>query len=166
MSAVAVFSYTHSVTHVADNILKSLKDIIRGSGLDPAKLVGEWQVLLAGISHWLETQHLEMVILEIFDPVSDELIHRWDINVVYNWSPDAGSFWTDTDQLRYALRKLGLAPSQARYRVMVQNKSGWPPVSGWGSGNTRSTAGMVRQSLGTTVEHNGLGAAASHWRKI
>lgn len=42
MTAVAVYSYTHSVTYVADNILKSLKDIIRLSGLDPAKLVNSW----------------------------------------------------------------------------------------------------------------------------
>ena len=27
MSTVATYSYTHSVTYVADNILKSLKDI-------------------------------------------------------------------------------------------------------------------------------------------
>lgn len=46
MSAVAVYSYTQSVTYVADNILKSLKDIIRLSGLNPNKLVGEWGVLL------------------------------------------------------------------------------------------------------------------------
>ena len=36
MTNVAVNTYTHSVTYVADNILKSLKDIIRLSGLDPS----------------------------------------------------------------------------------------------------------------------------------
>lgn len=35
MSTVATYSYTHSVTYVTDNILKSLKDIILLSGLDP-----------------------------------------------------------------------------------------------------------------------------------
>ncbi len=34
--AVNVYSHTHSVTYVAENILKSLKDIIRLSGLDPS----------------------------------------------------------------------------------------------------------------------------------
>ena len=42
MTSVAVYSYTHSVTYVADNILKSFKDIIRLSGLDPTKLVEDW----------------------------------------------------------------------------------------------------------------------------
>lgn len=38
MSTVATYSYTHSVTYVTDNILKSLKDIILLSGLDPEHL--------------------------------------------------------------------------------------------------------------------------------
>jgi hypothetical protein len=42
MTTVAVYSYTHSVTYVADNILKSFKDIIRLSGLDPSNLVESW----------------------------------------------------------------------------------------------------------------------------
>jgi len=35
MSAVSVYTYTHSVTYVSDNILKSFRDIIRLSGLNP-----------------------------------------------------------------------------------------------------------------------------------
>lgn len=166
MSTVAVYSYTQSVTYVADNILKSLKDIIRLSGLDPANLIGEWAVLLRGISKWIESKHLENVSLEIYEPASDQLITRWDIGVVYTWSLDAGNFWTDTDQLRFAIKKAGLAPSQAAYRVIVHNKDGRPDVEGWSKCSYRSTDGMVRQSLGTTVEHNGLGANTSYWRKV
>lgn len=50
MSSVAVYSYSHSVTYVSDNILKSFKDIIRQSGLDPSHLASQWEVLLRGIS--------------------------------------------------------------------------------------------------------------------
>src|SRR6266403_1519791 len=63
MSSVAVYSYTHSVTYVADNILKSFKDIIRLSGLDPGKLVESWAVLIRGITAWLASGHLERVVL-------------------------------------------------------------------------------------------------------
>jgi hypothetical protein len=165
MSTVAVYSYTHSVTYVADNILKSLKDIISLSGLDPQKLVGDWEVLLRGISRWIESQHLQTVTLEIYEPATDKLITRWDVNVSYQWDLNAGTFWTDTDQLRYAIKKAGLLPAQAQYRVLVHNKPGEPDVAGWSSTSFRSTDGMVRQSLGTTIEHNGLGASASYWRK-
>lgn len=166
MSAVAVYSYTQSVTYVADNILKSLKDVIRLSGLDPTKLVGDWTVLLRGISKWIESKHLETVSLEIYDPSTDKLVTRWDIAVVYAWSLDAGTFWTDTDQLRMAMRKAGLVPSQSAYRVVVDNKPGRPDVDGWSKCSYRSTDGMVRQSLGATVEHNGLSANTTYWRKL
>lgn len=165
MSAVAVYSYTQSVTYVADNILKSLKDIIRISGLDPTKLVGDWDVLLHGISSWIESKHLETVTLEIHNPKTDALITRWDVSVSYTWDISAGTFWTDTDQLRYAIKKAGLVPSEASYSVVVTNKPGRPDVSGWSTCSLRSTEGMVRQSLGTTVEHNGLGANTTYWRK-
>lgn len=166
MSAVAVYSYTQSVVYVADNILKSLKDIIRLSGLDPAKLVGEWDVLLRGISTWIESRHLETVKLEIYDPKTDALITRWDVGISYTWDISAGTFWTDTDQLKYAIRKAGLMPSEANYRVVVTNSKGRPDVVGWNSCNLRSTDGMVQQSLGTTIEHNGLGANTTYWRKL
>ncbi|WP_300453196.1 HORMA domain containing protein [Accumulibacter sp.] len=165
MSAVAVFSYTQSVVYVADNILKSLKDIIRLSGLDPTKLVNDWAVLLRGLSAWIESRHLESVTLEIFDSKTDGLLFRWDIEVVYTWDVSAGTFWTDTDQLKWAIKKAGLFPSQAEYRVSVHNKPGRPDVSGWSSCTLRSTDGMVRQCLGTTVEHNGLSANTTYWRK-
>lgn len=166
MSAVAVYSYTQSVVYVADNILKSLKDIIRLSGLDPAKLVGEWDVLLRGISIWIESRHLETVKLEIYNPTTDALITRWDVGISYTWDISAGTFWTDTEQLKYAIRKAGLMPSQASYRVVATNSKGRPDVAGWSLCNLRSTDGMVQQSLGTTIEHNGLGAKTTYWRKI
>lgn len=166
MSAVAVYSYTQSVVYVADNILKSLKDIIRLSGLDPAKLMGEWVVLLRGISAWIESKHLETVKLEIYDPKTDALITRWDIGISYTWDSSAGTFWTDTDQLKYAIRKAGLMPSEASYRVVVTYAKGRPDVAGWSSCSLRSTDGMVQQGIGTTIEHNGLGANTTYWRKL
>jgi len=39
MTSVAVNTYTHSVTYLADNVLRSLKDIIRESGLNPANFI-------------------------------------------------------------------------------------------------------------------------------
>jgi hypothetical protein len=37
-------------------------------------------------------------------------------------------------------------------------------VDGWSSTTLRSTQNMVKQSLGSTIEHNGLGANTSYWR--
>ncbi len=164
MTTVSVYSYTNSVTYVADNILKSLKDIIRLSGLSPAKLTGDWSVLLAGITTWIESKHLEFVTLEIYNPKTNTLITRWDITISYSWSSDAGNFWTDTEQLKYAIKKAGIDPSQADYRILVHNTANRPDVAGWSSTTFMSTDGMVKQSLGTTISHQGLGANASYWR--
>lgn len=165
MTSVAVYSYTHSVTYVANNILKSLKDIIRLSGLDPAKLVNSWDSNMRALRTWLDSGHLQRVVLEIYDPKANDLITRWDVDVVYSWSSGDGTFWTDTDQLRYHIRKAGVTPSEASYRLLMDNRPGRPDVEGWSSTSYRSTDGMVRQSLGATIEHGGLGASTAYWRK-
>lgn len=165
MTSVAVNTYTHSVTYLADNILKSLKDIILFSGLDPSAFVDDWETHKRGVHTWMMSSDLETVTLEIYNPRTDVLIFRWDIDIAYGWSGGDGRFWTDTEQLRYAIRKAGLAPSEARYRFLVYTKNGRPDVAGWSSATARSTEGMLRQSLGTTVEHSGLGASTSYLRR-
>ena len=165
MTNVVVNTYTHSVTYVADNILKSFKDIIRLSGLDPSNLVANWESNMRAIRTWLFSEHLETVVLEIFDPKTDALVGRWDIDVVYTTGLGDGNFWTDTEQIKYHVRKAGLAPSEAKYRLVLQNKPGYPHVDGWESTQFRSTNGFVRHSLGSTIEHKGLGGSAAYWRK-
>ncbi len=165
MTAVITYSRTQSVTYVADNILKSLKDIIRLSGMDPTNFANDAQINMRGIKAWLESEDLEQIILDIFDPITNELILRWNIEVSYSWSAGDGNFWTDTDQLRWAIQKAGVAPSTAKYDLLLRTKPGRPNVEGWSPAASRSTQGMLRQSLGSTVEHNGLGASAAYWRQ-
>ena len=163
--SVSVRSYTHSVTYVADNVLKSLKDILVYSGLDPGKLVSQWDVLHRGIRTWIESGHLELIVLEVFDPRSDAPIGRWDITISYAWNGDDGAFWTDTDQIRYAIKKAGLLPATAEYQVKVTNKRGAQNVDGWSSTTYRSTAGLVEQRIGTTIEASGLSGGMSYYRR-
>lgn len=165
MTRVTVNTYTHSVTYVADNILKSMKDIIRLSGLDPANLVESWESKMRALRTWLDSRHLETVVLEIFNPKTDGLVGRWDIDVIYTTGSGDGEFWTDTEQIKYHVRKAGLAPSEARYRLLLQNKPNYRCVDGWGSAEYRSTKGFARHSLGSTIEHSGLGGNAAYWRK-
>jgi hypothetical protein len=162
--SVAVRSYTHAVTYVADNILKSLKDILLYSGLDPGKLATDHAVLHEGISTWIESGHLRTIVLEVFDPSRDKLVGRWDIHVSYEWTHGDGQFWTDTDMIRFAIKKAGLLPSSAAYRIVVDNATGRPHVSGWSSTTFRSTAGMVAQRIGTTIEASGLSGGISYYR--
>jgi len=93
------------------------------------KLTDDWISLHQAISTWIRSEDLQQVILEVYNPTSDALITRWDIDVVYAWDGSAGRFWTDTEQLRYAIRKQGVWPADARYRVLLQAKPGRPDVS-------------------------------------
>jgi hypothetical protein len=163
--AVSVYSYTHSVTYVADNILKSLKDIIRLSGLDPAAFVQDWDLHMRGVNGWLQSGDLECVKLDIFHPRTAELIFQWNIEISYSWTGGDGSFWTDTEQLKYAIRKAGLVPSEAKYDLRLKTNPGRHDIAGWNTAAARSTEGMVRQSLGTTVEHSGLTGSTSYLRR-
>lgn len=164
MTTVAVNTYTHSVTYVADNILKSLKDIIRLSGLDPSSLVDSWESKMRALKTWLGSQDLERVVLEVYNKKTEALIVRWDIDIVYSWG-GGGGFWTDTDQLKYHIRKAGVAPSDASYDILMKTKPGRPDVDGWAKGAYRSTDGFVRHNLGSTIDHNGLGGSAAYWRR-
>lgn len=165
MSSVSVNTYTHSVTFVSDNILKSLKDIIALSGLDPTNFTAGWASYGLALQTWMQSQHLERVTLEVYNPKTDALVVRWDLELSYSWSAGDGTFYVDTEQLRYAIKKAGLATAEAKYDVIMHTKPGRPDVPGWGPGQLRATTGMVRQSLGSTVEHSGLGASAAYWRK-
>ena len=162
---VSVRSYTHATTYVADNILKSLKNILLYSGLDPEELVDDWEVLHRGIRAWIDSGHLEKVVLEVYDPQTDALVGRWDVNISYEWNGDEGEFWTDTDAIRFAIKKAGLLPSSAKYRVVATTAPGRPEVSGWTSATLRSTNGMVEQRIGTSIEASGLTGAVSYYRR-
>lgn len=164
-TAVHVNTRTHSVTYVTDMLLMSLKNVIRGSGLSPAKLADEWETLNRGIRAWLASKHLESVVLEVFDPRTGELVGRWDFDIVYG-SVGEGGFWVDPDEIKYHILKQGIWPGNCSYGVVVTTKPGREHVSGWSSCQLRSTDGFVRQSLGTAIGGNGyLRSTASYWRK-
>ena len=162
---VKVNTYTHSVTYVTDNVLRSLKDIIRMSGLSPENLTENWNSIQLAMSTWLQSKDLIAVILEVYDPSNDKLLVRWDISIDYGWDGNDGRFWTDTDQLVFAIKKAGGVPATSKYTVMFSTRNGRPNVPGWSLGSYRSVDGFIKQSLGTTVNHSGLGAGTSYYRK-
>ncbi|MCC6192459.1 MAG: HORMA domain containing protein [Anaerolineales bacterium] len=163
---VAVNTYTHAVTYVSNKLLLSLQSIIKWSGLNPAKIADDWTVLERGIRTWLDTQDLTGLVLEVCNPVTGALVGRWDIDIRYGYTSTAdGSFWVNTDDIQYHIKKAGVWPSSCEYRVVATTKPGRPDVQGWSRTTFRSTEGFVKQSLGTTLDARGLSGAAGYWRK-
>src|SRR5574337_1488969 len=140
---VYVNTYTHSVAHVTDKMLYSLKWIIIWSGLEPTKLTDQWEMLERGIKVWLQRKHLEKLILEVYNPSSGRLVGRWEFEIEYGYgSGEDGSMWLDTDSVRTAVTKAGLHPSYCSYDIIVIHTPGSPLVPGWTTTTLRSTAGF------------------------
>ncbi len=163
-TTVFVNTYAYSVTYVTDKLLTQVKDIIRLSGLDPGRLTDDWECLERGISTWLSTQHLEEVVLEVYDPKTGRLILRWDFEIYYGFMGD-GSFWVDPEDVRYHIRKQDVLPSTCCYRVVATTKLGRPDVLGWSTTTLLSRDGFVKQSIGTTIDGSGLSTRAGYWRR-
>ena len=163
---VSVNTYTHSVTFVTDKMLSSLKRLILLSGLNVAQLIGDWVTLERGVRTWLQSKHLERLVLEIYNPRTDALVGRWDFDISYSYgSADDGGFWIDSDTIKNAIKKCYLDPKDCTYRIVVTTKTGSPDVSGWTSTTLRSTAGFERFCIGTAIGAGSLASGVAFWRK-
>jgi hypothetical protein len=163
-TSVTVNTYTHSVTYVTDQMLRSLKFIITNTGLNPEKFVGDWASYELAVKTWLESRHLQSVVLEIVSP-GGNLVTRCDFEIDYGYGNGDGAMWVDTDALRFAIAKFGVIPSSCTYNIKLLNAAGRPDVFGWESGTFLSTDGYIKQNLGTTIGTHTIGAAASFWRQ-
>lgn len=157
-----VDTYAYTVTHVTDKLLLSVKEIIRESGLSPAKMSSSWASLERAVSAWIQSKHLSQIVLEIFNANTGVLVCRWDLEIVYGFGGD-GSLWVDTDAIKYHIRKAGLVPSTCDYSIKMQVKPNAPAVDGWDDGSLRSTDGFSRYSIGTTIGGSGLAASIGYW---
>lgn len=145
-------------------MLLILKEIIREIGLDPSHFIDDFGTYEDAVSTWLSSRHLQRITLEVYDPRTDALATRWDIDVVYSTVGD-GKLWVDTAAVRYAILKQGMAPAACSYDIKLKNTPGRPDVSGWGPSDFRSTDGFRRYSTGATVGGNGLAAQTAYWSR-
>jgi hypothetical protein len=162
---VSVNTYAYSTTHVTGELLRSIKDIIRWSGLSIDKLTGSWNSLELAVSTWLSTKSLQKVTLEVFQPTTGELMVRWDFDIDYTYSlGDDGSLWADPEAIKNAIVKCGAIPATCKYEFKILAPGG-ASVSGWSSSSYRSTSDFNQHSIGTTVGAYNLGSSTSYWRK-
>jgi len=162
---VSVNTYTYSVTYVTGEMLRSLKDIVRQSGLSLDKILNDWSNVERAIHTWLGSKHLKKVTMEVYNPNNSALVVRWDIDVDYTYSAgDDGSLWADPDAIRQAIAKAGAISSTCRYEFIMQAPGG-AKVDGWGPRDYRSTEGFTRHSVGTTIGAGSLASSTSFWRK-
>ncbi|MXW59846.1 MAG: HORMA domain containing protein [Acidimicrobiia bacterium] len=164
-TVVQVNTYAYATTHVASNLVRSLKQLIMACGLDAAKILGEWQTVESGVATWLGTRHLERLVLEIYSASTGNLIRRFDFDIDYSYHPAGdGDLWIDPDTVDYAIRKSGQLPANCCYEIFAQTSPGQPYVAGWTTGTLRSTSGLTRLSVGAAIGGGELGASLGVWR--
>ena len=162
---VSVNTYTHTVTYVTAEMMRSLKDIIRLSGLSLGNILDTWESVETAIHTWLASKALEKVTLEVYNASTDTLVVRWDFDIEYSYgSGDDGSLWADPDAIRHAIQKAGAIASTCRYEFKLRAPNGCA-VPGWGPASFRSTDGFSRYNVGTTIGTNSLASTTSYWRK-
>ena len=163
-TAIRVNTYTHTVAYLSDKILDSLKVVIYRAGLDLESFMGSWASTDRAIRAWLNSRHLEKVVLEIYNPSTGKLVTRWDLNIQFTDSySDDGEFWADSDAIKFAIKKCGEIPSNCKYDLKILNKDGSPDVDGWSPCKFRSTEGLTKRSAGTTIDAGIAGASANYW---
>ena len=105
-TAVQVNVSVYSTTHVASNLVRSLKQLVLACGLNASKLLGEWQALENGVATWLASCHLQTLTLEIYGASSGVLVTRFDFTIDYTYHPNGnGDLWIDNDTVNYAVTK-------------------------------------------------------------
>lgn len=164
-TTVRVNTTTYATTHVATNLIRSLKQLVVGCGLDASRLVGNWQTLERGVATWLGSRHLERLILEIYDASTDRLVKRFDFRIDYSYHPNGdGDLWIDSDTVAYALKKAGAVPSRCSYSIVADTHLGAPGVEGWSTTTLRPADHLRRRSVGASVGGGDLGAVLDYWK--
>ncbi len=134
-------------------------------GLDPSKLADDWSSLELAVSTWLKSRHMNQLTLEIYNPKTDNLVSRWDLDVIYGYGSDE-TFWVDTAAIRYSIAKAGLVASQCKYRFMIFNSQA---VQTFRDG-VRAVSGQPKDSVATALEQRlaemESAQEISYWKKV
>lgn len=167
MNHVVKYTYAYSVAYVTDNMLKSMKQVVTAIGLDPNKFLNLWETYSQGIEMWLADGDMKSMTLEVYNPIANTLIRRWDMDVRYSDLDGDGSFfWSDTDRIARAIEDAGVSPIDAEYGILVGVRQGSRVINNWRSVQERSIDHMIRQGLGKNSETNGLGTNLSYLQPV
>lgn len=167
-TSVSVNTSTHTATYIASKMMLTLKEIVRTSGLKPENMASSWPSLEGGIAFYLRNQNLKKVVLEIHPAGrSSELAGRWDLEINYSATSngDGGSFWVDTDLIRYSIQKAGAYPSTCNYRFIVTVAHCAPDFAGWGPATLLPTDKFTRYSVGGQIGAPGASVETFYWVK-
>lgn len=166
MNVVSTYSYTraHTSVYVSDKMRNLLKLLVRHYGLNPQKVVDAWSDWVDRAARtWLESGHLQAIIIEFYWPGSDESVARWDFPIRYDGN-DIDEMWVDRLFFEDSFAKAKAPPADCSYRIVLQTRPGEPHVPGVGDTVLRSINGLVAREVGTVIATPDIMASARYYR--
>jgi Bacterial HORMA domain 2 len=158
------YAQAHSITFLSDNLRNTLREVIRENGLSPEKLMQDWAVIERGIKTWLESGHLNNVVVEFYRPGASTASARWEFPVRYTGSGVDNDMWLDKAYLRQLIAKAARPTSDCTYRILLSTKAGAPAVQGLTDMPFLSTGQLAPRQAGTVIATGHLTAGATYWR--
>lgn len=159
-----VFAKSHSINFFSDNMRIALRELIRENGLDPDKLMQEWSTIQRGVRTWLDSGHLNKVVVEFYQPWSSTASARWDFPVGYSGSGVDDDMWLDKDYLRSQIAKAKRPTKDCTYRIVLCTDAGAPFVEGFENCTFLSTGQLSARQVGTIIATGHMTAGVIYWR--
>jgi len=159
-----VYNQTHSFVFLSDNMRNVLREVIRENGISPDKLMQDWSTIERGIRTWLDSGHLNNVVVEFFKYGSAAADARWDFPIRHTGSGVVDDMWLDKNYLRQVTAKSKRPSSDCTYRVLLCTDDGAPEVSGFTRCSFLSTGQMTARQAGTVIATGHVTASATYWR--
>lgn len=158
------YARTHSVTFLSDNLLNTLREIIRENGLSPEKLMQDRDVIATGLRTWLTSGHLTRIVVEFYRPGAAAADARWDLPVAYDGSGVDDDMWVDKNYLKQLIAKAKRPATDCSYRIVLFTSPGAQNVSGFTDCSLLPTGSLVARSAGTAIATGHMTAAITYWR--
>ena len=161
-----VYSYTqtHSILFLSDNMRNTLREVIRENGISPSKLMQDWETIERGIQTWLQSGHLNNIVVEFFKTGASVASARWEFPIGYNGSGVDDDMWLDKAYLRQVIAKSARPTADCTYRILLSTSANRPKVEGFTECAFLSTGRLAARQAGTVIATGHMTAGVTYWR--
>jgi hypothetical protein len=159
-----IFTQTHSIVFLSDNLRNTLREVIRENGISPQKLMQDWEAIERGIHTWLQTGHLNSIVVEFFKPGASAASARWEFPIGYTGSGVDDDMWLDKAYLRQLIAKSARPTTDCTYRILLCKGVGAPKVAGFTDCAFLSTGQLAARQAGTVIATGHMTADVTYWR--
>jgi hypothetical protein len=158
------YARTHTSTYVSDKLRNFLKLLVNHCGLNPEGVVDAWSSWVDRAARaWLESGHLESIVIEFFRPGAYVALARWDFPIRYDGN-GGDDMWIDRSFFQNAIGKAAAPPHDCTYRILLTHAPNPPHVNGVGPVPFLSLGNLVSREIGTVIATPEIMASARYYR--